>query len=135
MRDSIVPLDSPDIQHSFARLPTPLRARLAAAPPQGMIRSEDIADCLAELGWEIERLMMALLPLAATHAQAPVSNFSVGAVALECRPQPAIAARATFISARTWNFPAPRCPSPFTPSNRQRTTRGSTERPEFGFSP
>jgi cytidine deaminase len=81
-----VQLDSPDVQRAFDRLPPPLRARLAAAPLQGMIRSEGAAECLAELGWEIERLMMALLPLAAAHAQSPVSNFSVGAVALGMPP-------------------------------------------------
>jgi len=47
---------------------------------RGMLPSDRVAAILAESGWALEELMIALLPLAAVHAH--VSGYAVAAVAL-----------------------------------------------------
>jgi cytidine deaminase len=49
---------------------------------RGVLPSERVAQVLAESGYRLEQLMMALLPVAAGHAHTPVSHYPVGAVAL-----------------------------------------------------
>lgn len=82
----IVELDTSAFQHALSRLPARLRAHLGVGLVRGVLPSDGVAECLAELGWGVEQLMTALLPLAAAHALAPISNFTVGAVALGMPP-------------------------------------------------
>jgi cytidine deaminase len=84
--DFIVEPDTPAFQHVLSRLPERLRAQLGVGLVRGVLASDRVAECLAELGWEIEQLMTALLPVAAAHALAPISNFTVGAVVLGMPP-------------------------------------------------
>jgi len=57
---------------------------------EGVIPSEKVATWLEMLGVDIGHLMIQLLPIAASYARAPVSNFRVGAVSLGLPPRPPI---------------------------------------------
>ena len=52
----------------------------------GVIPSKIVASCLDQLGIDLEAFMIRLLPVAATYAQPPISDFHVGAVALGMPP-------------------------------------------------
>jgi cytidine deaminase len=49
---------------------------------RGVLPSDRVAGIITESGYELEQLMTALLPVAAAHANIPISHFAVGAVAL-----------------------------------------------------
>jgi cytidine deaminase len=83
---AIVESDPPSLQNALSRLPAELRARVGADLVGGVLSSDRAAEWLAESGWGLEQLMLALLPAAAAHARPPISNFSVGAVALGMPP-------------------------------------------------
>jgi cytidine deaminase len=85
-RGIIVESNALSLQHALSRLPAGLRARVGADLVGGVLSSDRAAEWLAESGWELEQLMLALLPAAAAHARPPISNFSVGAVALGMPP-------------------------------------------------
>lgn len=62
----------------------------------GRITADTTATLLARLGGPVEKLMTDLLPLAATYAVPPVSNFHVGAVAAGPGETPALYFGANF---------------------------------------
>jgi cytidine deaminase len=70
-----------------SKLTAELQDRLQGA---AQLDARDVADLLSRNSLTIEDLMLALLPLAAERARAPVSQFRVGAVALGMPPANAV---------------------------------------------
>jgi cytidine deaminase len=66
----------------FAQLPAGVRGLVQASLSRGMLPSALVAQIAADAGMGLEQVMIALLPVAAAHAQTPISGFAVGAVAL-----------------------------------------------------
>jgi len=71
---------------ALSHLPPALRARVEADLVAGVLPGDRVAASLAESGWQLEQLMLALLPVAAAHAHPSISNFFVGAMALGMPP-------------------------------------------------
>jgi len=78
--------DGSGFEDVFTRFPARVRASVKAALVRGMLSSERVAEITADLGYGVEQLMIALLPVAAAHANMPTSNYAVGAVALGMAP-------------------------------------------------
>jgi cytidine deaminase len=72
---------------AISKFPTKIQARLRDALSKGaVIPSELVSSCLNEGNIDIGTLMTQLLPVAASYARVPLSNFYVGAVALGMPP-------------------------------------------------
>jgi cytidine deaminase len=66
----------------FTGFPERLQASVKASLVRGVLPSDRVAQIIAELGYSLEQLMIALLPVAAAHAHIPISRSAVGTVAL-----------------------------------------------------
>jgi cytidine deaminase len=66
---------------------------------RGVLPSDEVTRVLAESGYGLEQLMIALLPLAAKHSHNPISRFAVGAVALGMPPAVGIGEGSLYLGA------------------------------------
>ncbi len=81
--EEIIQMKQMELEDAIANCPNKIQSELRRIVVQnGVIQSKIVASWLEQLGIDIETLMIQLLPVAATYARKPISQFNVGAIAL-----------------------------------------------------